>query len=226
MRHGTGKGRPPRYQWETRSRARATSVKSSSPRLLNIPFFRRMSPDIQNKSPPPVLPVVPRHIRPRLDPAPPPRRAPLRPDERRRANTLIGPPSGHVHIRTRARSLGFLPSEQIIDVGKTIRDFTILNSDTRTVASKWSAHVGKIKTLPTSSQPLTRDSLVGKGPSQFPSAEDYAYFSLLSIINTHLYNRIFRPFHPAASDAENAKLETRYQRQVETGVFMSRHRWS
>ena len=114
----------------------------------------------------------------------------------------------------------------LIGVEKIIRDFIALNSRTQVVASKWCMHVGKIKTLPTSSQPLPGNSPVGKGPSEFPSAEDYAYFSLLSIINTHLYNRIFHPFHPAASDAENAKLENGYQRQLETGVFMSRHQWS
>ena len=154
------------------------------------------------------------------------RRVPPRPDERHRARTI----TGHELVQTRLLGFASVLSETLqnalIGAEKTIRDFTALNRNTQTVAGKWSAHVGKIKTLPSSSQPLTRDSPVGKGPSQFPSAEDYAYFSLLSIINTHLYNRIFRPFHPAASDAENAKLETRYQRQVETGVFISRHRWS
>ena len=115
----------------------------------------------------------------------------------------------------------------LVGVEKIIRDFIASNSRNQVVASKWCMHVGKIKTLPTSSQPLPQDSPVGKGPSQFPSAEDDAYFSLLSIMNTHLYNRIFHPFHPAASDAENAKLETGYQRQLETGVFMSFfHLWS
>ena len=177
----------------------ATPDKSSSPSPSNIPSFPPLSPDIRNESPPPVS-----RRRTRSD------------------NTVVRPPSGHVHIRI--RSLGSMPSEMLqnmlIDVGKKIRDFTALNSNTRTVASKWSMHVGKIKTLPTSSQPLPRDSPVGKGPSQFPSAEDYAYFSLLSIINTHLYNQIFHPFHPAASDAENTKLETNYQRLVETGVCL------
>jgi len=68
-------------------------------------------------------------------------------------------------------------------------------------------------------------SPVGKGPSQFPSAEVYAYFSLLSIVNTHLYNRIFRPFHPAESDAENAKLETSYQRQAEIALQIGAAKW-
>jgi len=117
-----------------------------------------------------------------------------------------------------------MAQNMLIGVEKIIRDFVALNSRTQTVAGEWGVHVGKIKALPGSAQPLTLDSPVGKEPSQFPNAEDYAYFSLLSIVNTHLYNRIFRPFHPAESDAENAKLETGYQRQAEIGVFMFRHR--
>ena len=199
----------------------ATPVKWLS--LLNIPFFRCLSPpDIQNEPPPPVYPLRTRRTRFDSGAPLPPRRTPLRPDERRRANVLVGPASGHVHIRT--RSFGSMSSEMLqnvlIGVEKIIRDFIALNSRTQAVASKWCMHVGKIKTLPTSSQPLPRDSPVGKGPSQFPSAEDYAYFSLLSIMNTHLYNRIFHPFHPAVSDAENAKLETTYQRQLETCVCL------
>ena len=173
-------------------------------------------------SSPPARPVVPRHgrsIRVGSSDHPSSTRV-LRPAGRRRAMTLAG------HELARISSLGFtcIPSEilqnVLVGVEETMRDFTALNRNTQTLASKWSTHVRGVKTLPSSSQPLTRDSPVGKGPSQFSDAEDYAYFSLLSIINTHLYDRIFHPFHPAASDAENAGLKTNYQRQVEAGVCL------
>jgi hypothetical protein len=63
---------------------------------------------------------------------------------------------------------------------------------------------------------LPRNSPVGKPAYEFTSTGDYVFFALLSIINTHLYRDIFRPFHPAASAQESDRYEEEYLKMIDT----------
>jgi len=56
------------------------------------------------------------------------------------------------------------------------------------------------------------------GIKVFLNAEDFAFFSLISTINTHLYNNIFKPFHPAASSQQNSIFQQGYQKQTKTAL--------
>ena len=103
-------------------------------------------------------------------------------------------------------------------VEKNVNQFAGINRQTQEFANIWAEHAAKSKVLPSNSPPVDAASPVAWPASKFLNAEDYAFFSLLSILNTHLYNNIFRPFHPAASSQQNSIFQQGYQKQTHTGI--------
>lgn len=139
------------------------------------------------------------------------------PVARHRAVTLLGTPAT-LRLAQSSRTDPDMQKNLIHGLEKPIKDFVGLNTRVQAFATDWAAYVADFKSLPPPA-PLDPDSPVGKPPSAFPSAEDYAFFSLNAIIVTHLYNRIFRHFHPAASDTVNTARERAYQRQREISKY-------
>jgi hypothetical protein len=149
-------------------------------------------------------------------------RKPLRPHERLRATTLAGPPASLSQIRANANAsepvIEEMKKGMLLGVERTVNQFAGINRQTQEFCNTWAEHVARFKNLPRNSLPVDATNPVARPASEFQNAEDYAFFSLISIINTHLYNAIFRPFHPAASAQQNSIFEQGYRRQVQTGI--------
>jgi hypothetical protein len=97
-----------------------------------------------------------------------------------------------------------------VGAGDVLSQFSKMDRTIRAFCEQSSNHIAQSKRLPQMThQPLTlpERSPVGKSAHEFTSTEDYVFFTLLSIINTHLYGDIFRPFHPAASAEESQRCE-------------------
>jgi hypothetical protein len=110
----------------------------------------------------------------------------------------------------------------LLDVGNILNQFSNLDRSIRDFCDACAEHIGKSKRLPRigpHTTPTPRDSPVGRPASEFTSAEDYAFFVLLSIIINHLYVDIFRPFHPAASPEENDQREEEYLTKIDTCMY-------
>jgi hypothetical protein len=103
----------------------------------------------------------------------------------------------------------------LLDVGSVLNRFSKMDRTVRAFCERSSDYIGKSKRM-THRSALPRNSPVGKPTYEFPSTEDYVFFALLSIINTHLYEDIFRPFHPAASAKENDRYEKEYLKMIDT----------
>ena len=111
-----------------------------------------------------------------------------------------------------------------LDAGNVLKQFLGLNTNVRTFCEDISSHIGQLKQLPrlgALSSTLPENSPVGKPAHQFSSPEEYVFFVLLSIINTHIYDDIFRPFHPAASAQESNRYEEEYLKMIDTCMFVA-----
>lgn len=109
----------------------------------------------------------------------------------------------------------------LFDSGSILEQFTDLIRDIREFADDCAECVGaSTKGLNTKEGPtsIQEKHSFGIPASEFSSVEDYAYFTLLSTINTHLYERIFHRFHPAMSKAESYSYADEYSRKVNTGT--------
>jgi hypothetical protein len=74
----------------------------------------------------------------------------------------------------------------LLDVGNILNQFSNLDRNIRDFCNECAEHIVRTKRLPRigpSTPPLGTDSPVGKSASEFTSAEDYAFFALLSIVN-------------------------------------------
>lgn len=148
-------------------------------------------------------------------------RKPSRQYERTRATTLAGPPASVLQIRANPNANASdeeMKKGMLLGVEKTVDQFDRINRQTQEFSNTWAEHAARFKHLPRSSPPVDATYPVARPASEFQSAEDYAFFSLISVINTHLYNAIFRPFHPAVSAQQNSMFEQGYQRQIQTGI--------
>ena len=104
-------------------------------------------------------------------------------------------------------------------VEKNVNQFAAINRKTQEFSNTWAEYAAKFKVLPSISPPVDATNPVARPASKFLNAEDYAFFSLISTIITHLYNNIFKPFHPAASSQQNYIFQQGYQKQTKTGIF-------
>lgn len=115
----------------------------------------------------------------------------------------------------------------LFDIGSILDQFVDFDREVRAFCDNVADYYASIAKLPYGLNSINTTSsgpFVTKPASEFPSVEDYVFFTLLSIINTNAYKYIFRPFHPAGSKEDNSKLESEYERQVETGmVFQPNH---
>ena len=91
--------------------------------------------------------------------------------------------------------------------------FRNLNRQIQTFCDHWAEHIAKDKPLP---QTPSTSSYVGSPAAGFPSAEEYAFFTLLSIVITVLYRGIFRPFHPATTSEKNLNIQKLYKQEMKT----------
>ena len=103
-------------------------------------------------------------------------------------------------------------------VEKNVNQFSAINRQTQEFSNTWAEHAAKFKVLPRTSPQVDATNPVARPASNFLNAEDYAFFSLISIINTHLYNNIFKPFHPAASPQQNSIFQQGYRKQTHAGI--------
>ena len=95
---------------------------------------------------------------------------------------------------------------------ETLQQFRNLNRQIQVFCDHWAEHVAKGKPpLQTPSTPY-----IDRPAADFPSAEEYAFFTLLSIAVTLLYRKIFRPFHPATTPEKNLNIEKLYKQEMET----------
>ena len=107
----------------------------------------------------------------------------------------------------------------LLDVGSVLNKFSKMDRDIRTFCEESSEHMARTKRLPrmtAQSSALPENSTIGKPAREFGSPEEYIFFVLLSTINTHLYEDIFRPFHPAASVQESDRYEEEYLEMIDT----------
>ena len=95
---------------------------------------------------------------------------------------------------------------------ETVQQFRNLNREIQIFCDHWAEHVAKGK--PPLQTPST--TYVDRPAADFPSAEEYAFFTLLSIAVTLLYRKIFRPFHPATTPEKNLNIEKLYKQEMET----------
>ena len=100
---------------------------------------------------------------------------------------------------------------QFSKMNRTIHDFCERNSD----------YIGQSKRVPRRPSALPEHGPVGKPAYEFSCSEDFVFFTLLSIINTHLYDDIFRPFHPAASAQESDRYEEHHLKLIDTCEFVT-----
>lgn len=110
-----------------------------------------------------------------------------------------------------------------LDVGNVLEEFANLDRGVRSFCDRCGGYIGRTKQLPRISpppQPVPKNSPINKSPEDFPTVEDYVYFMLLSIINSHLYRDIFQPFHPASSIEENKRYEEQYERKIDTCEYL------
>jgi hypothetical protein len=105
----------------------------------------------------------------------------------------------------------------LLDVGNVLTQFSKMDRMIRAFCEQSSDYIGKSKRLPriTHQSALPKNSPMGKPAYEFTSTEDYVFFVLLSIINTHLYDDIFRPFHPAASARDSDRYEQEYLKMID-----------
>lgn len=111
----------------------------------------------------------------------------------------------------------------LLDVGNVLNQFSKMDRTIRAFCEQSSDYIGKSKRLPrmTHQPTLPKNSPVGRPAHDFSSTEEYLYFILLSIINTHLYEDIFRPFHPAASPQESDRYEEEYLMMIDKCRLMT-----
>ncbi|KAF8299294.1 hypothetical protein DL93DRAFT_606527 [Clavulina sp. PMI_390] len=67
-------------------------------------------------------------------------------------------------------------------------------------------------------------SFIKRG-ARFPCVDDYAHFSLLSIINHHLHQYLFLPFHPCSSSLDNEALRDEYSRFMMSNHQLNVGKW-
>ena len=104
------------------------------------------------------------------------------------------------------------------------RQFQALNKAVWAFCDAHAKTMGCSKIIPAigSDMPYVRPrtkSAVAKPVYEFGSSEDYIFFTLLSIINTQLYDRIFCPFHPADVPTENQRHAKEYEWRRNNGVL-------
>jgi hypothetical protein len=150
----------------------------------------------------------------------------LQADPRVRATTVAagGTPVKFSRIVNppRNRLIAEMKKGMVFGTEKTVNQFSGINRKIVEFSNVWAEHVTRYtRLLPQSSPPIdaANPGPVARPASQFTNTEDYAFFSLISIINIHLYTRIFQPFHPAATPQQNSLFEQGYQRQIQTGIF-------
>jgi len=148
---------------------------------------------------------------------------PVRPNERLRATTLAGPPATLPQIQTSAQgpSIEEMKQGMLYGVEKNVNQFAAINRKTQEFSNTWTEHAAKFKVLSSISPQVDATNPVARPASKFLNAEDYAFFSLISIINTRLPNNMFKPSHPATSSQQNSVFQQGYQKQANTGTFQT-----
>ena len=133
--------------------------------------------------------------------------------DRRRVQTLhsAGPSTGIRHIPE--AELAQVRKGELFRAEDTVERFRNLNRQIQTFCDHWAEHIAKDKPLP---QTPSTSSYVGSPAADFPSAEEYALFTLLSIVITVLYRKIFRPFHPATTPEKNLNIQKLYKQEMKT----------
>lgn len=101
---------------------------------------------------------------------------------------------------------------------KTVQNLGELNRQLRRMCDTCAEHVVSRTQLPRDLVGSVPDgSPLGKAPSEFAAPEEYAFFALLSIAIQQINERIFQPFHPYASLAENESYSRTYQGKMNSG---------
>lgn len=103
---------------------------------------------------------------------------------------------------------------QFVDLNQTIRAFCDRFADGTSGRKRLPRFTGQV-------DPVPAGSPVGKLASEFTSVEDYIFFVLLSIVTSHIYSDIFRPFHPVASTDENERYEKQYEQKIDSCMYSS-----
>lgn len=103
-----------------------------------------------------------------------------------------------------------------IDITALVTKFRSLNRNIRMLCDKTSTSISQHMTLPSTPVPnlVQGDSQLAKPPWDFMVPEDYCFFTLLSIVNMHLYREILKPFHPNLDEKENSKYLKMYADKV------------
>jgi hypothetical protein len=104
------------------------------------------------------------------------------------------------------------------DVENILNQFSKMDRTIRTFYEQTSDYTGQSKQPPRMTHHFAspKNSPVGQPAYEFTSSADYVFFTLLSIINTHVYNDIFGPFHPAVTAQESDRYEEEYLKMIET----------
>ena len=116
---------------------------------------------------------------------------------------------------------------RFLDVDNALDQFPKLNKDIRLFCQQCSDHIARSDPKPipwpaVHSSCSPENSPVGKPAHEFSSFDDYLYFVLLSIINKHLCQNIFQPFHPAASMQESDRCKKEYAKLADTCRCLAR----
>lgn len=107
------------------------------------------------------------------------------------------------------------------NTARIVEDYKMLDSRISRSCSKIAAQMCRVPQGTNSytyrKLPRGKKGHLDRDPRQFRSSEDFCYFTLISIVYTHLWYHVFRPFHPALSDTENARFLESYADVIENG---------
>jgi hypothetical protein len=105
--------------------------------------------------------------------------------------------------------------QRVLTIDEILRRFQDINNDIRTLCDQCVDQINH-----TRHPPVTKKSwVVPRGhplsdlAADSVSADDFVYFTMLSIINRELYHTIFLPFHPAVAEDKTRP----YGRQLQSG---------
>lgn len=110
-----------------------------------------------------------------------------------------------------------------VDIQNVLNLFSSFNRDLQDFCESCAgsyASVGRVARTASPRRVQSLSNFVNKPVSDFPSARDYVFFALLSIIIAYAHSDIFHPFHPAISEAENLIKKNEYERLTKSGMYI------
>lgn len=109
--------------------------------------------------------------------------------------------------------------QRTLDVDEILRRFQRIDHEIRTLCDVCAEHIDRsLHPTVTKGWAIPTGSPLAEHVGDSVSVEDYAFFTMLSIINREIYHGIFLPVHPAVAEDKTRP----YGRQLESGQYRRR----